>query len=73
MRGLDEMRYEFTQPFIVDSTKAWTRLAVEPTPIGGNCLNGRLVPHPNALTNASSNFWQRSGSSQPYCGRADSF
>ena len=34
VRELDEMRYEFTQPFVVDSTKAETRLGLEPTPIG---------------------------------------
>lgn len=33
IRELDEMRYEFTQPFIVDSTKAETRLGIRPTPI----------------------------------------
>ncbi len=33
IRELDEMRYEFTQPFIVDSTKAQTRLELEPTPL----------------------------------------
>ena len=33
VRELDEMRYEFTQPFIVDSTKAQTRLGIEPTPL----------------------------------------
>ena len=33
IRELDEMRYEFTQPFIVDSTKAQTRLGIEPTPL----------------------------------------
>lgn len=31
VRELDEMRYEFTQPFIVDSTKAETRLGIKPT------------------------------------------
>jgi nucleoside-diphosphate-sugar epimerase len=31
---VDEMRYEFNQPFIVDSTKAQPRLGLEPTPIG---------------------------------------
>lgn len=34
IRELDEMRYEFTQPFIVDSTKAQTQLGIEPTRIG---------------------------------------
>lgn len=33
IRELDEMRYEFTQPFIVDGTKAQTRLDLEPTPL----------------------------------------
>jgi nucleoside-diphosphate-sugar epimerase len=33
VRELDEMRYEFTQPFIVDSTKATARLGIEPTPL----------------------------------------
>lgn len=33
VRELDEMRYEFTQPFIVDSTKALDRLHLAPTPI----------------------------------------
>jgi len=33
VRELDEMRYEFTQPFIVDSTKAEVRLAIAPTPL----------------------------------------
>jgi nucleoside-diphosphate-sugar epimerase len=33
VRELDEMRYEFTQPFIVDSTKAESRLGMEPTPL----------------------------------------
>jgi nucleoside-diphosphate-sugar epimerase len=33
VRELDEMRYEFTQPFIVDSTKAQARLGIEPTPL----------------------------------------
>jgi nucleoside-diphosphate-sugar epimerase len=32
-RELDEMRYEFTQPFIVESTKAQNRLGIEPTPL----------------------------------------
>ena len=31
VRELDEMRYEFTQPFIVDSTKAQNRLDIAPT------------------------------------------
>jgi nucleoside-diphosphate-sugar epimerase len=30
---LDEMRYEFTQPFVVDSTKAQTRLGLSATPL----------------------------------------
>jgi nucleoside-diphosphate-sugar epimerase len=30
---LDEMRYEFTQPFLVDSTKAETRLGLSATPL----------------------------------------
>jgi nucleoside-diphosphate-sugar epimerase len=30
---LDEMLYEFTRPFIVDSTKATARLGIEPTPL----------------------------------------
>lgn len=34
IRELDEMLYGFIQPFIVDSTKAQTRLGLEPTPIG---------------------------------------
>jgi nucleoside-diphosphate-sugar epimerase len=34
LRELDEMLYEFTQPFVVDSTKAQTRLGIQPTPVG---------------------------------------
>jgi nucleoside-diphosphate-sugar epimerase len=30
---LDEMLYEFNQPFVVDSTKAQDRLGIEPTPL----------------------------------------
>ncbi len=30
---LDEMLYEFNQPFVVDSTKATSRLGIEPTPL----------------------------------------
>jgi nucleoside-diphosphate-sugar epimerase len=33
VRELDEMRYEFTQPFVVDSTKAETWLGLRPTPV----------------------------------------
>jgi nucleoside-diphosphate-sugar epimerase len=33
LRELDEMLYEFTQPFVIDSTKAQTVLGLEPTPI----------------------------------------
>ena len=33
VRELDEMRYEFTQPFVIDSSKAQTRLGIEPTPL----------------------------------------
>jgi nucleoside-diphosphate-sugar epimerase len=33
LRELDEMLYEFTQPFLVDSTKARNVLGLEPTPI----------------------------------------
>jgi len=33
LRELDEMLYEFTQPLIVDATKATTVLGLEPTPI----------------------------------------
>lgn len=33
IRELDEMRYEFTQPFVVDSSKAETRLGLRPTPL----------------------------------------
>ena len=33
MRELVEMLYEFTQPFIVDSTKASEQLGLEPTPL----------------------------------------
>jgi nucleoside-diphosphate-sugar epimerase len=33
VRELDEMRYEFTQPFVVDSAKAQTRLEIAPTPL----------------------------------------
>lgn len=33
VRELDEMLYEFTQPFILDSTKAQTRLSINPTPL----------------------------------------
>jgi nucleoside-diphosphate-sugar epimerase len=34
IRELDEMRYEFVQPFVVDSAKAEMRLGIPPTPIG---------------------------------------
>jgi nucleoside-diphosphate-sugar epimerase len=34
LRELDEMLYEFTQPFVVDSTKAQARLGIQPTPVG---------------------------------------
>jgi nucleoside-diphosphate-sugar epimerase len=33
IRELDEMRYEFTQPFVVDGTKAETLLDLDPTPL----------------------------------------
>jgi nucleoside-diphosphate-sugar epimerase len=33
VRELDEMRYEFTQPFVVDSSETQTRLGIEPTPL----------------------------------------
>jgi nucleoside-diphosphate-sugar epimerase len=33
VRELDEMLYEFTQPFVVDSTRAQTVLGLAPTPI----------------------------------------
>ncbi len=33
IRELDEMRYEFTQPFVIDSSKAERRLGIEPTPL----------------------------------------
>jgi nucleoside-diphosphate-sugar epimerase len=33
IRELDEMRYEFTQPFIVDGGKAQAQLGIEPTPL----------------------------------------
>ena len=33
VRELDEMAYEFTQPFVVNSAKAETRLGVAPTPL----------------------------------------
>jgi nucleoside-diphosphate-sugar epimerase len=33
VREVNEMLYEFTQPFIIDSTKAQTRLAINPTPL----------------------------------------
>jgi len=33
VREVDEMRYEFTQPFVVDGTKAQDRLGIEPTPL----------------------------------------
>lgn len=33
IRELDEMRYEFVQPFIVDSSKAESRLGITPTPM----------------------------------------
>lgn len=33
VRELDEMRYEFIQPFIVDSTKAQNRLDIAPIPL----------------------------------------
>jgi nucleoside-diphosphate-sugar epimerase len=33
VRELDEMRYEFTQPFVVDGTKAQDRLDIVPTPL----------------------------------------
>jgi nucleoside-diphosphate-sugar epimerase len=34
LRELDEMLYEFTQPFVVDSEKAQARLGIQPTPAG---------------------------------------
>ena len=34
LRELDEMLYEFTQPFIVDSSKAQAALGIGPTPLG---------------------------------------
>jgi nucleoside-diphosphate-sugar epimerase len=34
LRELDEMLYEFVQPFVVDSTKAQARLGLQPTPVG---------------------------------------
>jgi nucleoside-diphosphate-sugar epimerase len=47
VRELDEMRYEFTQPFIVDSTKAESRLGIEPTPLDeAIAQTGHLVPQP---------------------------
>lgn len=33
IRELDEMLYEFTQPFVVDGSKATSRLGIEPTPL----------------------------------------
>ena len=33
VRELDEMRYEFTQPFVVDSSRTESRLGIEPTPL----------------------------------------
>jgi nucleoside-diphosphate-sugar epimerase len=33
VREVDEMLYEFTQPFVVDGAKAQTRLGIAPTPI----------------------------------------
>lgn len=33
IRELDEMLYEFTQPFVIDGSKATRRLGLEPTPI----------------------------------------
>ena len=33
VRELDEMLYEFTQPFVVDSSKAERELGIAPTPI----------------------------------------
>jgi nucleoside-diphosphate-sugar epimerase len=33
IRELDEMLYEFNQPFVVDSTKAQAQLGIEPTPL----------------------------------------
>lgn len=33
LAGLDEMLYEFTQPFVVDGAKAQSRLGVAPTPM----------------------------------------
>ena len=33
VREVDEMRYEFTQPFVVDGGKAQARLGIEPTPL----------------------------------------
>ena len=33
LRELGEMAYEFTQPFVVDSAKAETRLGLAPTPL----------------------------------------
>ena len=33
VREVDEMVYEFTQPFVVDGTKAQSRLGIAPTPM----------------------------------------
>jgi hypothetical protein len=33
IRELDEMRYEFIRPFIVDGAKAEARLGIAPTPL----------------------------------------
>ena len=33
VREVDEMTYEFTQPFVVDGTKAQSRLGIAPTPM----------------------------------------
>jgi nucleoside-diphosphate-sugar epimerase len=33
VREVDEMRYEFTQPFVLDGSKAQARLGISPTPL----------------------------------------
>lgn len=35
LREVDEMLYEFTQPFVVDGAKAQSRLGIAPTPMAG--------------------------------------
>jgi hypothetical protein len=56
IRELEEMPYEFRQPFIVDSTTAQTRLGLEPTPIGNAIASRRSHGSaPTTPTTARSN------------------